>query len=294
MVKSNKNTEWLLELLSSCNLSSKEFIHRKNALEDAQEMIESEISRFNDRYYNLAHEIKSFYFLRQFGNVLISEDCSHNSGCDCKLNDYYQIECVCSSVGKNTEGIDLLGKIDRSTEFYVGNYNESFFLCRLTSSIREKLNFYNEHIENGTMTHQSPYIIFLGLGALATEIFPGENGISFTGMLFGKGCPVLSIDKDTGYMTSNGYTHNRVLFNHNHAEINCNIFLTSEYQCVSGIIISAAKLDEEYTADNTWLFINPNAHAIIDSDDFPGLVYWDIYSKSEYGPYKNGDRLEQH
>lgn len=288
MINSNENTTWLLELLSSCNVSTKEFEHRKFALEAAQKMSESEISHFNDRYYNLAHEIKSLYFLSQFGNVLISEDCNHNSGCDCKLNDHYQIECVCSSAGNKTDGIDLFGKKIKDSTFRVGRYEESFLLCRLTSSIREKLNFYKSHIKNGTISDKSPYIIFLGLGSLSNEMFAGDNGIRFTGMLFGKGNPILSIDLDTGRMTPAGYTHNKVLYNHNRSEIDCNIFSAEEYRCVSGIIISSAKLFEKYSFDNTWLFMNPMANVNIDHKDFPNMVCWDVYRGDEYVPYKDG------
>ena len=80
-------------------------------------MKESEISQFNDRYYNLAHEIKSFHFLQQFGCLLISEDSRGIAGCDCKLNERYQIECVCSSVGKKTDGITLYGKRQKNQKF---------------------------------------------------------------------------------------------------------------------------------------------------------------------------------
>ena len=127
---------------------------------------------------------------------------------------------------------------------------------------------------------------------LSYEIFTGKNGIEFTSILFGRGALAVSIDIKTGHMTPIGYAHNNVLFNHNHSEINCNIFAAEDYRCVSGIIISSAKLDEEYTADNTWLFINPNAYIKINAEDFSNIVYWDLYSDDEYGPYKNGVKFK--
>ncbi len=291
MIIPDENTKWLLELLSLCDVSPEEFEHRKKALENAQKLPESVISRFNDLYYNLAHEIKSYHFLQQFGKIVISEDHRHKAGCDCNLNSHYQIECVCSSAGEKTEGVDLFGK-RRESKFYVGNYDKSFLFCRLTASVKKKLDFYNDHIKNGTIDTKLPYIIFLGLGALSNEIFSGKNGIEYAGILFGRGDLALSVDKETGRMTPVGYTHNDVLFNHHHSEINCNIFSAEDYRCVSGIIISSAYLDEEYTADNTWLFINPNAYVKINAEDFSNIVYWDLYSDDEYGPYKNGLKFE--
>ena len=290
MIIPGEKTKWLLELLSSCNIACKEFDHRKKRLEAAQQMPESEISRFNDQYYNLTHEIKSLYFLQQFGTVIMAEDYRNKAGCDCILKNYYQIECVCSSAGENTDRVDLFGK-KRDLKFCVGNYDKTFLFCRLTSSIKKKLDFYNDHVKNGTIDTSLPYIIFLGLGALSYEIFSGDKGIEFTSILFGRGDLTLSIDKETGSMTPNGYTHIDELFNHNHSPVNFNVFREENYRRVSGIIISAAKLDEEYTADNTWLFTNPNAHIKIDTKDFPNTVYWDLYTDTEYGPYRDGRRL---
>lgn len=291
MILAEENMKWLLEQLSICGVSPKEFEHRKAKLESAQKMPGSEISRFSDRYYNLVHEIKSFCFLKQFGEVAISEDCKNNPGCDCKLKDNYQIECICSSVGKNTKGIDLFGKKDKDVKFYVGNYDKSFLFIRLTNSLIKKLKFYKQRIEKGSINPNLPYLIFLGLGALSKEMFLGENGIEFTSILFGKGDQTVSVNMETGQMISNGYTHNDTLLKYNKEDIDCNVFRNEEYCCVSGIIVSAANLDEEYTNENTWLFVNPNAQIKINPNDFPNMVYWDLYSECEYGPYKDGARL---
>ena len=291
MIDIEENTAQLLKMLEACNVSNKEFEHRKIVLEKEQSQPGSIISRICDQYYNRAHEIKAFYFLRQLGKVSISEDCSHHAGCDCNLNNHYQIECVCSSAGENGEKAGLCNK--QKLKFYVGKYNKSFLLTRFTSSLSEKLRFYNNHKENGTVDSSLPYVVFLGLGALANEFFAGENGIEFTSMLFGKGDPTLSIDADIGCMTPNGYSHNKVIYNHNNKEINCNIFASEDYRCVSGIIISAAKLYEEYTIENTWLFINPEASIKVNPRDFANMVYWDLYNEYEYGPYLCGEKIEK-
>jgi len=288
------NTEWLLEMLRSCEVSSAEFEHRKTSLLEAYSHRGSAISNISDRYYNLAHEIKSFLFLRQFGAVSISEDCKHQTGCDCLLNDNYQIECVCSSAGENT------GKTGLAELCTMNNLNgqlvdygkkKEILYCRLTSSIKEKLDFYKRHIADKTISQDMPYIIFLGLGALSQELFPGDNGIEFTSILYGKGNPTMSIDTETGQILSNGYAHNHALINHNKAEINCNIFSSEEYRCISGIMISAARLEEEYTIENSWLFLNPNAVIKTAPSDFSDMVCWDLYNQSEYGPYRAGKKI---
>ncbi len=181
--------------------------------------------------------------------------------------------------------------MDKDAKFYVGNYNKSFLLSRLTNSISKKLQFYDDHFKNKTINPEYPYLIFLGLGALSNELFLGDYGIEFTSVLFGKGDPTVSIDMDTGLMTPSGYTHNENIIKHNKATIKCNIFCEEEYRCISGIIISSAKMYEEYTVDNTWLFLNPNADVKVNTKDFSNIVYWDLYGESLYGPYKDGQKI---
>ena len=294
MVSLEKNTNQLLEMLISCEVSDTEFEHRKNALKAAHRDYEAAISDISNRYYSLAHEIRSFHFLKQFGALIISEDSKHESGCDFLLNNTFQIECVCSSAGKDTEknGFSkLCTRNNLNGQLVDYGKKKEILYCRLTSSIKEKLNFYEEHIKKGATNPDMPYIIFLGLGALSHELFPGENGIEFTSILYGKGNPTLLIDTATGQTLNCGYAHNRALVNHNNAEINCNIFSSEEYRCISGIMISAAGLEEKYTFENTWLFLNPNAKIKIASHDFSDMVCWDMYSKFEYGPYRSGKQI---
>jgi hypothetical protein len=286
MIEPKENCQWLLERLSCCDISSNEFEYRKLKLQEATKMPQSSISMFNDRYFSLAHEIKSFYFLRQFGNIVIAQDSKNEVGCDCTLMDYYQIECICCSGGEHTDDINFIEQSLENADYCFGDYNESFYLLRLTNSIDKKLGFYNAHIEKGTLNPQLPYLIFWGLGSLAGEMFVGENGIDFTSILFGKGYPTLCVNSETNALTFNGYSHNNELIKHNQAKINCNIFSEDKYRCVSGIIISSARLDEDYTPNNTWLFINPNARVKVDAENFSSIVYWDRYSDDEYGPYQ--------
>lgn len=168
---------------------------------------------------------------------------------------------------------------------------KNILYCRITTSISEKVNFYFRHLKKGDIDQNSPYIIFLGLGALAREIFSGDFGIEYTSILYGKGNPTLSINSNAGRISHIGYTHNNELINHNGAKINCNIYATDEYRHISGIMISDADLDDEYTTENTWLFINPNADIKINPIDFPHVVYWDLYDKSVYGPYRNKEKI---
>ena len=281
-------TKMLIDNLKLCDISDDELAYRKAVLEDAQKLPGSEINCVSDRYYNLAHEIKSFLFLRDFGSVKIAEDSKHSSGCDCILDDKYQIECVCCSAGEKSAGLHEL-----CVENVLVDYakKEKILHCRLTSVIKAKHDFYVKNIKNGSIDSDKPYIIFIGLGSLAYEMFSGEKGIEYTSILFGKGDLLFSRDTETGSLISSGYSHNAYLINHNNAKINCNIFCSEEYRSISGIIISAADINEPYTYENTWLFLNPMANIKIPRTLFSSIVCWDRYSDSVYGPYKDDAKI---
>ena len=289
-----ENIDFLLRLLHTCNLTALELNYRKQALANASGQPGSSINCVSDRYYELAHEIKCFHFLTQYGNISIAEDCRHTAGCDCLLNEKYQIECVCCSSGNKSaltglEQLCMKNNLDGKLIDY--DKKKNILFCRLTNSLDEKLKFYHKHIKNGTLSKNLPYIVFLGLGSLAYELFLDDYGIEFTSILYGKGNPTLFVNLDSGHALGNGFSYKRTMLNHNNAEINCTLFSSAEYRSISGIIISDATLDEEYTQENTWFFLNPNAHIKINPEHFHNIIYWDKYNETEYGPYRNGEKL---
>lgn len=282
-------TAELLHILKSMPICSEEFNYRLGRLKVAEKKKGSAINTISDAYYTLAHEIMCFPFLSLFGNIRVSEDHNGEAGCDYLLNDKYQIECVCSTPGTTDNGMKELCQHDGKL-FDYGKKQEILY-TRLTSSIRSKLQFYQGHISNGTLHPDKPYIIFLGLGALATEMFCESEGFAFLGFLLGKGNPTLSINAKTGKLQNTGYSFRQWIHNHNNAEIDANIFCAKDYQCISGVIISSAVLGETYTPENTWLFINPFAKQKIVKKDFWGIHYWAVNKDMSYSAKCKGRSL---
>ena len=292
MMELKEYTEYLLTVLRNCEISETEFDYRKKRLVDAEQRKGSQINPISDSYYNLAHEIKAAQFMQQFGNVMISQDSVSQSGCDLLLNGRYQIECVCSSAGDAQKNglFDLCIMNNSNGKLIDYGKKQKVLYSRLTSSIAEKRNFYFKHLENGSMDSQKPYLVFLGLGPLSLEMHTGNNGVEFTGVLFGKGNPEILIDNKTGEIVGTDYSHEDVLIKWNGAELNCNIFQCQEYQCVSAILLSKADLYEPYTIHNTWLFINPFAYNKVTKKDFNGMIYW-YACCGEYCSYKKWHRI---
>ena len=282
---------YLHEQLESLDLPQKELTHRCAAL--TQALNNSTKVKIDTRYYNLAHEIKALHFLRKFGEIEPALDYKHTDGCDVILEDRYQIEFVCTSPGEkeNKSEYDRL-TVRNKKGFILGDYTEKerFLFTRITNALKNKRIFYNEHVEKGTISKDKPYLVFLGLGELAIDMFCGDYGIDLTGVLLGKGCPTITISGD-GKVINRGYTHNENFPKYNGATIDCNLFCQEEYRCISGVIFSEADLFTDYTTQNTWLFLNPFAKNKIRKKDFPGMVYWSANKYGDYSPRRNGKRI---
>lgn len=286
-------TKHLEQLLRKTDISEKEIAYRMLRLKQAESMSSSSISLVSNVYHQRAHEIKSFDFLQQFGKVKIAEDSKHEKGCDCILNGEYQIEAVCCSEGDiESSGLDKYcgctnGKwIDYSEK-------EKLMFMRYTSSIKEKRDFYNTHLSDGSINADKPYIIFVGSGPLAPEVMltEGKHGIDFVGILLGKGAPYIRINPKTGEFVDTGFSFRPYIEKSNGAKIDANIFCNQEYNCVSGIFISSGCIYEEYTVENTWLFLNPFATNPIDERNFGGITYWRTDERKDYRAYRNGTKL---
>lgn len=285
-------TEHLLTALKSLNLSDEEYNYRKEKLLAAEQKKGESLWTISNEYFNLAHEIKAFLFLQQFGLVEVSSDRLHTPGCDCTLNQKYQLECVCSSGGDAIKnGLAEFATLKNLNQIVDYGEKEKILLSRLTSSLKEKRDFFLDHQRKGTIDSSNPYIVFLGLGELSMEMFVGKYGIELTGILFGKGAPYIRINSETGEFLSSGYTFEPVLHKKNGSEIGRTIFQQKEYKCISGIIFSKAGLNDLYSTENTWLFVNPMAHTKIVKKDFSGMIYWDERQR-EYRPYKKGRRID--
>ena len=234
-----------------------------------------------DRFFELSHEIESYLFLKQFGNVYMSSDMRHEEGADYVFNSQYYIECVCSTPGeKKKNGLDKY--LLRTGSF---DYNEfkRLLYARFTSSLYEKADFYKKHI-NKSIPEGAPYLIFCSPGRLLYNWFPEQYGIAFTDILFGRGFPTITVDEKTGEIVESGYSHTLTFEKYNGKEISSNLFCTPDFRCVSCIIL-ASGIKEEYTSENTFLFINPFADNPILPSLFHGVPTWKRESGSSYRVY---------
>lgn len=283
-ITSTERTEKLLSILRLHGISDPEIAYRKQRLEYAQTQPGGPVSPVSDSYYNLSHEIRSFDFLSLIGAAQLTEDSKGTAGCDLLYNTMYQVECVCTSAGaKSVEnGFLDLCKTDVLIDY---SKKKQVINSRITSVLTDKVKFFVNHLAKGTVSADKPYIIFVGLGALAIQTFAEEHGAALTDVLFGRGVPTVVINQD-GNVIDKGYSH-RNEFPKPGAEqvaLNCNLFCNLSFQCVSGILFSDAILDDNYSLDNTCLFLNPFAAVPANPTDFPGITYWSADMDGNYFP----------
>ncbi len=285
-----EHTKMLVNILDKSSLDLKEKKYRKeNLLKIYNQMVET--NSINSRYYNLSHEIRSLDFLNNYGCLVIASDSKSEKGCDFYLDSGIQIECVCSSRGdEKKNGLDQFN----GNGVFDYNVKEGIILSRLTQSINEKVLFYQNHILDKSINPNKPYIIFLGLGNLTYGMINEKFGFTLNKILFGVGHIRLHLNLETNSYVKQDYTYNRIIKKHNNADINCNLFASSDYNCVSAIIYTTANLDERYTTDNTFLFINPTAVNKIRANKFSNMIYWRKNKRGEYIPRSHGKDMNHH
>ena len=280
----------LLKILDHSDISSQEKNYRKKELlEIYNNMVKTNI--IDNTYYNISHEIRSLEFLSKYPNMIIAQDHLSKPGCDFQIYDNYLVECVCSSSGdEKKNGLD---QFHGSGVFDYGK-KEQIILTRLTQSLKEKKDFYDSHISDNVINPDKPYIVFLSLGNLTYGTFAGKYGFILNKILFGVGHDVLYIDRKTNKYVKTEYSHNIAINNHNGSKIDCNIFINQEYSCISAILFTTANLDEHYTHNNTFLFINPYAKNKIFAKRFNNMIYWKSHTEVDgikYYPRYNGKNL---
>lgn len=264
--------EELLKILHGADLSEREKKYRIDQIDRIYEDIKRR--KRNDDYnafLQRAHEIRSFQFLRNIGQLIVASDSNHTPGPDFILEGIY-VECVCSTLGD----VEKTGLANYLKYNVIIDYKEKNQLLkeRLISSISGKVNCYYEHVGKKVIEKNRPYIIFLSLGRLSMEWFPEENGIALTEILFGRGNPRVIYDNTTDEIVGMDYSHEDLLIKHNGAELDCNLFLSNEYKCVSAIML-ATECGAEYSSKNIFLFLNPFANNKVDSTIFHGITIWD-------------------
>jgi hypothetical protein len=278
----------LYDILDNCEMSPREIQLRKKRIEQSIDLIKKEesLSAYS-QYHQRAHEIESIPFLKQFGNLIITEDWKHSEGCDFVLNGHIYIECVCASAGDISKN-----KLNEFMGEGVFDYNKKkeILNTRFTSSLNDKVRFYYERVGK-SIPEDSPYIIFLKTGSLAYEWFEEKYGMALLDILLGRGFLRITINTASGKFIDSGYTHRDYIEKYNGKKINCNLFLNNDFRCVSAILLATSPLGVKYSYKNTFLFINPFASHKIFAKDFWGLIYWKANKEGYYIPRRKGRTL---
>lgn len=138
----------LINMLDNSDLSIKEIKTRKEKLNKRlNDMVDD--GRIDNSYMSLAHEIKSYQFLRNYGNLRMSEDSNSEKGPDFKLNNY-RIECVCCSSGViEKNGLNNY-RLNESRKIMVVDYNKvkEILLPRITQELFQKSKKFNDYIDD--------------------------------------------------------------------------------------------------------------------------------------------------
>ena len=72
--------------------------------------------------------------------------------------------------------------------------------------------------------------------------------------------------------------------NHNNKPIDANFLMHGTNKNVSGVIFTSANMNELYTTENTYIFLNPFARNQIKVKDFWDFYYWRVNKNKEYIP----------
>lgn len=246
----------------------------------------------DDRYYALSHEIRAIDMFATMGAIQVSQDSKNQPGADLIYKNNL-IECVISTAG-NEENYIRLKKCGFQELSYHGDYNEKFNLIalRVLNSIAEKKKKHENHLKRYQELINSPYCIFINMGSLSQEWFPGEYFSDANRFLVGRGFIQIQIDSITGkQIGSSGYTYEPSIVNHNDAQINMNVFGDPDNSMISAIILCDADLSERYTSQNNVIFINPYAKNQLMVKDFRNFIYWRANHNNEYIPRRNGRRV---
>jgi hypothetical protein len=250
----------------------------------------------DDNFYALSHEIRSLGLFYDNGKTIISKDSKNKIGPDIIYKDRYMIECtIC------TAGSDNNNKALKDSGFQVYNkivdYNEKFrqISLRITNSIKVKKDQFEKYIQKKVLSKKDCCIIFINMGPLATEWFPGNFCDEATRFLIGRGFPQITIDTISGKQIG-GVSYNFIpeIINNNNSYVNTNIFADKSYSIISAIMISTATLEEDYNYNNSIIFINPFAKNKLRIKDFRNFVYWKANKNYEYVPRSNGKKQKNY
>ena len=142
----------LINILDNSNLIPKEKTFRKRNLNlKLLNMLNDK--KIDNHYLSLAHEIKSYDFLKKYGCIKMAEDSKNQTGPDFKINNY-NIECVCCSSGQtNKNGLDNY-RFSENRKSMLIDYNKllEILLPRITQELNEKSKKFQNYIDKRYIT----------------------------------------------------------------------------------------------------------------------------------------------
>ena len=276
--------EMITLILSSTKkvLGEKEFNHRKKNICGVYKEIMNGNSIQNS-YYSKAHEIRAIEMFINMGDVIVAKDSENEPGVDLVFNDNL-IECVTSTAG---QGHNYKALTDSGYHVYnrIIDYNEKFrqISLRTLSSLVSKRDKYLRDVKKRVIDRDKPFYIFINLGSLTQEWFPGEFCVEATRFLIGRGHLMIRIDNNTAKQIGGiSHSYEPFIINNNDSEVATNFFGDSLNKCVSAVIVSTAEINEKYSPKNTFIFTNPFALSKVEVNDFINYPYWKENKANEY------------
>lgn len=143
-----ETNEKLLKILDNSDLIPKEIKDKKQKLNTSlNDMINKQ--EIENKYVSLGHEIKSYDFLKKYGNLKMARDTISEAGPDFKLNNY-RIECVsCSSGDTNINGLENY-RLNENNKSIIVDYNKllEILLPRITQELKDKSETFRSYIDS--------------------------------------------------------------------------------------------------------------------------------------------------
>lgn len=161
----------LINILDNSDLNVKEIKTRKEKLnKKLMNMIEKE--KIDNHYVSLAHEIKSYQFLKKYGCLQIAIDSNSEVEPDFKLNNY-KIECVCCSSGETDKNGLENYRLSENRKSMIVDYNKllEILLPRITQELCIKSKKLKKYIDNRNSEKRRSMYYFYIIRRYCTRFF---------------------------------------------------------------------------------------------------------------------------
>lgn len=167
----NEINKKLISILDNSDLDKKEIKTRKEKLNGKlRNMIDKKY--IDNHYVSLAHEIKSYQFLKKYGCLKMARDSNSEVGPDFRLNNY-KIECVsCSSGDIKNNGLENY-RLNEKRKSMVVDYNKvlEILLPRITQELFCKSEKIKKYIDNRDSKKKRSMYYFYIIRRYCTRFF---------------------------------------------------------------------------------------------------------------------------